>query len=180
LINFKYVMKNFKEELGKIKAFIFDVDGVLSDAKIYLHPEGNLMRSMNIKDGYAIQYAIRKGYIIAIITGGNSESVKMRFENLGVKDIYLRSRNKLDEFHDLLTTYSLKAENVLYMGDDLPDYKVMKVAGLPTCPSDAVEEIKSISKYISDKKGGEGCVRDVIEQVLRLQGKWMDEEAFHW
>ena len=173
-------MSNFKEELRKVKAFVFDVDGVLSDAKIYLHPGNELMRSMNIKDGYAIQYAIRKGYPICIITGGNSVAVEERFRNLGVTDIYLRSRDKMEDLRDLLSKYDLEAENILYMGDDLPDYLVMKEVGFPTCPSDAVEEIKSLSMYISDKSGGEGCVRDVIEQVLRLQGKWMEPDAFTW
>lgn len=173
-------MSNFKEELGKVKAFVFDVDGVLSNAKIFLHPEHHLMRTMNIKDGYAIQYAIRKGYKIGIITGGNSEAVETRFRNLGITDIYLRSRNKKQNLSDFLSKYDLKPENILYMGDDLPDYQVMKEVGFPTCPSDAVEEIKSISVYISDKPGGEGCVRDVIEQVLRLQGKWMEPDAFTW
>ena len=173
-------MSNFKEELRKVKAFVFDVDGVLSNAKIYLHPGNEMMRSANIKDGYAIQYAVRKGYPICIITGGNSEAVEERFKNLGVTDIYLRSRNKMKDLEDFLGRYDFGPENILYMGDDLPDYPVMKVIGFPTCPSDAVEEIKSISMYISDKSGGEGCVRDVIEQVLRLQGKWMQEDAFTW
>jgi len=173
-------MSNFKEELSKVRAFIFDVDGVLSDAKIYLHPGNELMRSMNIKDGYAIQYAIRKGYPVCIITGGNFRAVEERFRNLGVTDFYLRSRNKINDFKDFLAKYNFGPENILYMGDDLPDYPVMKEIGFPTCPSDAVEEIKSISMYISDKPGGEGCVRDVIEQVLRLQGKWMEADAFTW
>ena len=173
-------MSNFKEELGRVSAFVFDVDGVLSDAKIYLQAEHNLMRSVNIKDGYAIQYAIRKGYPIGIITGGNSKAVETRFRNLGVTDIYLRSTNKQQHLSDFLSKYDLKPENILYMGDDLPDYMIMKEVGFPTCPSDAVEEIKSISIYISDKPGGEGCVRDVIEQVLRLQGRWMEPDAFTW
>jgi len=173
-------MSNFKEELRKVKAFVFDVDGVLSDAKIYLHPGNELMRSVNIKDGYAIQYAVRKGYQICIITGGNSEAVDKRFRNLGVSDIYLRSKDKKEDLNKFLYTHDLRPENILYMGDDLPDYPVMKEVGFPTCPSDAVEEIKSISLYISDKSGGEGCVRDVIEQVLRLHGKWMEPDAFTW
>ena len=173
-------MTNFKEELSKVKAFVFDVDGVLSDSKITLHPEEGLMRSMNIKDGYAIQYAIRKGYHLAIITGGNSENVKMRFSSLGVKDIYIKSRNKMDDLGDFMDRYGIGAGEILYMGDDLPDYEVMKQVGFPTCPADADSEIKEISVYISEKKGGEGCVRDVIEQVLRLQGKWMQHDAFHW
>ncbi len=173
-------MNNFKEELSKVKGFIFDVDGVLSNSRIILHPGHELMRSMNIKDGYAIHYAARKEFPLAIITGGNSEAVAQRFRNLGVKDIYLRSRNKMDDLKDFLSKKGLKKENILYMGDDLPDYQVMQEVGFPTCPSDAVEEIKAISAYISDKPGGEGCVRDVIEQVLRLQGRWMEPDAFTW
>jgi 3-deoxy-D-manno-octulosonate 8-phosphate phosphatase (KDO 8-P phosphatase) len=127
-----------------------------------------------------LQYAIRKGYPIGIITGGNSEVVETRFRNLGITDIYLRSRNKQEDMKDFLSKHELKLENILYMGDDLPDYRVMQKVGFPTCPADAVEEIKSISIYISDKPGGEGCVRDVIEQVLRLQGRWMEPDAFTW
>ena len=173
-------MSNFKEELSNVRAFVFDVDGVLSSSKIILHPGHELMRTMNIKDGYAIQYAVRKGYRICIITGGNSESISQRFVNLGVTDIFLRSRDKVADLQDFLSKYGLKKNNILYMGDDLPDYLIMKEVGFPTCPSDAVEEIKSMSMYISDKAGGEGCVRDVIEQVMRLQGKWMEPDAFTW
>ena len=173
-------MGNFKEELSIVRAFVFDVDGVLSSSRIILHPGHEMMRSMNIKDGYAIHYAIRKGYPIAIITGGNSDAVAQRFENLGVTDIYLRSKDKVENLSDFLSKRDLGKENVLYMGDDILDYLVMKEVGFPTCPSDAVEEIKAISTYISDKAGGEGCVRDVIEQVLRLQGRWMEQDAFTW
>lgn len=173
-------MSNFKENLAKVKAFVFDVDGVFATSKVILHPSGDMMRTMNIKDGYAVFYCLKKDFIICIISGGTSESVRSRFQKLGIADIYLGSHNKLHDFNEFLTKYNLQAENVLYMGDDLPDYEVMKLAGVPTCPSDAVEEIKAISSYISDKAGGEGCVRDVIEQVLRLQGKWMDGSAFSW
>lgn len=173
-------MSNFKEGLTKVKAFVFDVDGVFASSKVILHPSGDLMRTMNIKDGYSVFYAIRKEYLFCIISGGTSESVRTRFQKLGVSDIYLGSHNKMNDFKEFLLKYNLKPENVLYMGDDLPDYEVMKMSGVPTCPSDAVEEIKAISSYISDKAGGEGCVRDVIEQVLRLQGKWMNGDAFSW
>jgi 3-deoxy-D-manno-octulosonate 8-phosphate phosphatase (KDO 8-P phosphatase) len=173
-------MGNFKEDLRRVKAFIFDVDGVFSTSKVILHPSGDMMRTMNIKDGFACFYLIKKGYPVAIITGGNSEAVRLRFERLGIKDIYLQSSDKLKDFEDFIQKYKLDPENVLYMGDDLPDYPVMKKVGLPTCPADAVEEIKSVSRYISDRNGGEGCVRDVIEQVLRVNGKWMDTEAFSW
>jgi 3-deoxy-D-manno-octulosonate 8-phosphate phosphatase (KDO 8-P phosphatase) len=173
-------MSNFKEDLARVKAFIFDVDGVFSSTKVLLHPSGEIMRTMNIKDGFAVFYTIRKGYPIGIISGGNTHSVRIRFTNLGITDIYLESSNKIVDFNDFIRKYDLLPENILYMGDDLPDFEVMKMVGFPTCPSDAVEEIKAISSYISDKAGGEGCVRDVIEQVLRLQGKWMDDDAFHW
>ena len=166
-------MDNFKERLKDIKAFVFDVDGVFS-SNIYLHPSGDMYRSMNTKDGYALQYAIKKeNFLAGIITGGYSESVKSRFNGLGITDVYIKSTNKLDDFEDFMYKYNLKPEEIVYMGDDLPDYEIMKIVGVPTCPADAAEEIKAISVYISDKKGGEGCVRDIIEQVLRAQGKWV-------
>ncbi|MDA3780818.1 MAG: HAD-IIIA family hydrolase [Bacteroidales bacterium] len=167
-------MTNFKEDLQKIEAFVFDVDGVFTNGKLYLHPEGDLIRAVNIKDGYIVQYAIKKGYPIAIITGGNSEAVRERFKKLGVTDIYLSSNDKLDDFKDFYFKYGLNPDNILYMGDDIPDFELMKNVGVPTCPADAIEEIKAISKYISTYNGGEGCVRDVIEQVLRLQGHWLE------
>ena len=173
-------MTNFKEDLQKIKAFAFDVDGVLSSPNVYLHPNGELMRSMNTKDGYALQYTVKRGYPIAIITGGRTESVGLRFKGLGINDIYLGSSQKVNDFNHFIQKYGLDAGDVLYMGDDLPDYEVMKLSGVACCPSDAVEEIKSVSDYISHLGGGEGCVRDVIEQVLRLHGRWMESEAFIW
>ncbi|HBF89037.1 MAG TPA: 3-deoxy-D-manno-octulosonate 8-phosphate phosphatase [Bacteroidales bacterium] len=173
-------MSNFKELLSKVKAFAFDVDGVFAKSNFYLDAAGEYVRSMNIKDGYAVQLAVKKGYPIAIITGGNSLSVKKRFNDLGITDIYLNSSYKLDNFNDFRFKYNIEPENILYMGDDLPDYEVMKAVGIPTSPADAAEEIHSISRYISNIKGGEGCVRDVIEQVMRAQGKWMDNDAFHW
>ena len=173
-------MTNFKEELKKVKAFAFDVDGVLANPEVYLHPNGELMRSMNTKDGYALQHAVKRGYPIAIITGGKTDSVGDRFRGLGITDIYLGSSFKIDDFNDYLFKYDLQAEDVLYMGDDLPDYEVLKKAGVPCCPADAVEEIKSVAHYISPHAGGKGCARDVIEQVLRLHGRWMDGESFSW
>jgi 3-deoxy-D-manno-octulosonate 8-phosphate phosphatase (KDO 8-P phosphatase) len=173
-------MTNFKEGLRAVKAFVFDVDGVLSSPQVLLHPSGDLMRTMNTKDGYALQYAVKRGYPIAIITGGNTESVALRFKGLGITDIYLGSSYKLEDLKDFLYKYDLKPEDVLYMGDDLPDYEVMTKVGVPCCPSDAVEEIKSVAHYISPFAGGKGCARDVIEQVLRLHGRWMDDESFSW
>lgn len=173
-------MTNFKEGLKIVKAFAFDVDGVLSSPEVYLHPGGELMRSMNTKDGYALQHAVKRGYPIAIITGGKTEAVGERFRGLGITDIYLGSSCKIDDYKDFLFKYGLKDEEVLYMGDDLPDYEVMKKVGVPCCPSDAVEEIKSVADYISPFSGGKGCARDVIEQVLRLHGRWMDKATFDW
>ncbi|MFO7922565.1 MAG: HAD-IIIA family hydrolase [Bacteroidales bacterium] len=169
---------SFKEDLGRVQAFVFDVDGVFSDGSLLLSPDGELIRGMNIKDGFAVQLAVRKGFPIAIITGGNSEAVRKRFNLLGIDDVYLKSSRKIDDFNHFLDKHSLNADNVLYMGDDLPDYPVMKKAGFPACPRDAVTEIRQISGYVSDRPGGQGCVRDVIEQVLRVHGKWMDADTF--
>ncbi len=164
-------MDNFKERLKDIKAFVFDVDGVFSENMV-LHTDGELTRHMNVKDGFAVKTAVDKGYIVGIITGGTSESVKKRFNLLGVTDIYLASRHKIDDYEDFYMKYSLKPEQILYMGDDIPDYEVMRMSGLATCPADAAEEIQGIAHYISDKDGGKGCIRDVIEQVLRAQSNW--------
>ncbi|OFX28040.1 MAG: 3-deoxy-D-manno-octulosonate 8-phosphate phosphatase [Bacteroidetes bacterium GWA2_32_17] len=172
-------MANYKEKLTHIKAFAFDVDGVFS-GNITLTESGEQLRTMNIKDGYAVQLAIKKGFQIAIITGGFSEGIRKRFEGLGIKDIYMRSEQKTKEFHNFIAKYSLQPSEVVYMGDDLPDYEVMKIAGLPVCPANSAIEIKEISKYISAIDGGNGCVRDIIEQVLRSQGKWMNNDAFKW
>jgi 3-deoxy-D-manno-octulosonate 8-phosphate phosphatase (KDO 8-P phosphatase) len=167
---------NFKEDLKKVEAFAFDVDGVFTNGKVYLFSTEEFVRAMNIKDGYAVQYAVKKGFPIAIISGGDAETVRKRFQKLGVTDIYLKSSDKMDDLKDFYFKYDIDPNNILYMGDDIPDHEVMKECGIPTCPADAAVEIKAISKYISNFNGGEGCVRDVIEQVLRLKGKWMDEE----
>jgi 3-deoxy-D-manno-octulosonate 8-phosphate phosphatase (KDO 8-P phosphatase) len=171
----------FKENLTKIKAFAFDVDGVLSADSVPLHPNGEPMRMVNIKDGYALQYAVKKGYPIAIITGGKTQAIRERFAGLGLTDIYMSSVYKMNDFKDFAAKYGLELSDILYMGDDIPDYHVMKACGYPCCPKDAVPEIKEISCYISPKEGGKGCGRDVIEQVLKAQGKWMDDsKAFGW
>jgi len=166
-------MSNFKEDLQKVRAFVFDVDGVFTDGKLYLFGQDEFVRAMNIKDGYAVRYAIDKGYPIGIISGGNSRAVHERFRKLGVTDIYLNTHDKKNKLEEFYFQYDLDPSSILFMGDDIPDYQVMQQCGIPTCPSDAAEEIKALSRYISDFKGGQGCVRDVIEQVLRLQGKWL-------
>lgn len=164
--------KSYKEYLNNITTFIFDVDGVLTDGSIQVTTTGELLRSMNIKDGFALRFAVNAGYNIAIISAGTNEGVKLRLEGLGIKDVYLGAYDKVTQFEAYIKANNIKPEHILYMGDDVPDYPVMKLVGLPTCPQDAIPEIKAISKYISHKKGGEGAGRDVIEQVLKVQGKW--------
>lgn len=155
-----------------ITTFIFDVDGVLTNGTVTVFPEGELIRTMNVRDGYALKIAVDRGYNICIITGGRDESVRKRLNGLGIFDVYLSSFNKIDEFNDYLEKKNLKAENVLYMGDDIPDYDVMLKVKLAACPKDAAPEIQYISQYISQKRGGCGCVRDVIEQVLKVHDRW--------
>lgn len=169
-------MTFFKEKLKNIKAFIFDVDGVLSMDVSPLDENGDPVRTANIKDGFAIRYAIEHGFQVAIITGANTQRVKLRYKKLGVEHIYLNSFNKTECLVEILEKTGLQKDEILYMGDDLVDFSIMQEVGIPTCPIDAVPEIKAISQYISDKKGGEGCVRDVIEQVMRSQKKWFGQE----
>jgi 3-deoxy-D-manno-octulosonate 8-phosphate phosphatase (KDO 8-P phosphatase) len=173
-------MANFKEELGKVKAFVFDIDGVLSLQTISLNAFGVPNRTVNLRDGYAIQLAVKKGYKVGIISGSNSKEYLRRLKLLGVREIYLNSKSKMEHYSAFRKKFRLDDSEVLFMGDDIPDFEVMKHAGIPVCPSDADSEIKQVALYISDKKGGEGCVRDVIEQVLRLHDNWMDSDAFKW
>ena len=163
---------SYKQLLANINTLIFDVDGVLTNGMVTIMPNGELVRNMNIKDGYALKTAVDKGLNICIISGGKNEGVRTRLANLGIKDIFLGAHDKIKQYNELKEKYNLKPENVLYMGDDVPDFPVMKLVGLPCCPNDAAREVQQVSKYISDKKGGEGCVRDIIEQILRVQGKW--------
>jgi 3-deoxy-D-manno-octulosonate 8-phosphate phosphatase (KDO 8-P phosphatase) len=167
-------------DLNKIKAFVFDVDGVLSSNTISLATNGDPMRTVNIKDGYALQLAVKKGFEVGIITGGYTEAVKIRYERLGIQHIFLRSSVKLKDYEDFLITTGLNDEEVMYCGDDIPDYEVMKRAGLPVAPADAAPEIKLLAQYISPVNGGEGVARDIIEQVMMIQGLWMTDEAFGW
>lgn len=164
--------KSYKEYLEHITTFIFDVDGVLTNGTITITTTGEMLRTMNIKDGFALKTALQAGFNVCIISGGTNEGVRKRLRGLGVTDIYLGAHNKIEQLDEYLDIYNIKAENVLYMGDDIPDLPVMNMVGLPCCPQDAVPEIKGISKYVSHKKGGEGAVRDVIEQVLKVQEKW--------
>lgn len=164
--------KSYKEYLEHITTFILDVDGVLTNGSVIVLKDGDMLRQMNVKDGYAMKTALDRGYNFCIISGGTNEGVKLRLEGLGIKDIYLGAHNKIEQLNDYLNTKNIKPENVLYMGDDIPDLSVLKIVGLPCCPQDAVQEVKNVSKYISHKKGGKGAVRDVVEQVLKVQGKW--------
>lgn len=160
--------------MNDITTFIFDVDGVLTDSSVHITPTGEMLRIMNIRDGFAMKAAVESGYHVCIISGGSNEGVRIRLKNLGIKDINLACPDKVQNFKEYTEKYDIKPEQVLYMGDDIPDYHVMKLVGLPTCPQDASPEIKGVSKYISHKNGGRGAVRDVIEQVMKVQGKWME------
>ncbi len=168
-------MQNFKEKLQHIKCFIFDVDGVLTNGSLLIMPDGELLRAMNIKDGYALQLAVKKGYYIAVISGGKSEGVPKRLQKLGITDVYMQAKNKMEIYISLKLRHGITDSQVLYMGDDIPDLEIMNVAGVAACPADACTEVTQAAIYRSQFKGGEGCVRDVIEQVLRLHNKWSDE-----
>jgi 3-deoxy-D-manno-octulosonate 8-phosphate phosphatase (KDO 8-P phosphatase) len=165
----------FLQKLKAITTFIFDVDGVLTNGDILAAESGEFLRSFNIKDGYALQLAVKKGYRVCIISGGSGEGMRRRFAGLGIENAFLGVSDKVKVFEDYLLANGIDRAEVLYMGDDIPDYKVMQLVGLPTCPADAVEEIKAISTYISPLPGGKCAARDVIEKVLKIQGRWFDE-----
>ncbi len=173
-------MANYKEHLGKITTFIFDYDGVLTDGNVITTNEGEVYRVTNVKDGYALQLARKKGYRVAVISGARSESMLHRMKALHVTDVFMGVERKLDTFRAYLLEHGVAPEQVLYMGDDIPDYEVMKEAGLAACPADAAEEVRSVAHYISHFPGGRGCARDVIEQVMKVQGKWMNDDGYHW
>ena len=168
-------------DLSKIKAVAFDVDGVLSLQTVSMQPDGMPQRTANVKDSYALQLAVKSGLKVAIITGAVVSSVRRRYESLGLEDVYIGCARKIDTYQQFLDKYGLKDEEVLYMGDDIPDYEILCRCGLPCCPADAALDIRNVCTYVSPLCGGYGCVRDVIEQVLSAQGKWMsDEHAFAW
>ena len=169
--------KSYKEYLNQITTFVFDVDGVLTDGSLQVSTKGELLRTMNTKDGYAMKMALRAGFTVCIISGGKNEGVRERLRGLGITDIYLGVDDKVEQMDEFFDIYDIKPEQVLYMGDDIPDYYPMKLVGLPCCPQDAVPELKEISLYVSHKNGGEGCVRDVIEQVMKVQAKWMEKNS---
>jgi 3-deoxy-D-manno-octulosonate 8-phosphate phosphatase (KDO 8-P phosphatase) len=166
--------KSYKEIMNDITTFIFDVDGVLTDGSVHVTNEGEMLRIMNIRDGYALKTAVDSGYNVCIISGGSNEGVRVRLRNLGITNIHLGTPDKVKTFKEYTDLLGINPEQVLYMGDDIPDYHVMKLVGLPSCPQDASPEIKTLSRYISHKNGGKGAARDVIEQVMKVQGKWME------
>ena len=165
-------MKNYKEILSNIDTFIFDVDGVLTDGSLTVTTDGEMLRTMNVKDGYALKAALDSGYKIAIISGGTNEGVRTRLKALGVEFIYLGAHDKIKQLNSFINSSGVNMNNILYMGDDIPDIPVLKVVGLSCCPQDAVNEVKEVSTYVSNKNGGKGAVRDVIEQVMKIHGKW--------
>lgn len=173
-------MINYKEKLHPIKAFVFDFDGVMTDGSVWTFADGETVRCGNIKDGFAIQYAVKKGYIVAVISGATSKSIDNRMKMLGVTQVYTGCADKMKTFDQFLSTNNLTEEQVLCMGDDIPDYPILQRAGVSACPADAAVEIKESVAYISLFPGGRGCVRDVIEQVLRLHGQWFHQDAVVW
>lgn len=168
---------NTLEQFQDIHTFIFDVDGVMTNSDILVLEDGKLLRKMSIRDGYALKYAVQRGYRVAVISGGKSEGVRDRLFNLGINDLYTGIDRKLDTYEEFIELYELDEAGILYMGDDVPDYEVMRRVGLPACPADAAPEIRKIAQYVSPRNGGEGCVRDVIEKVLRIREDWPDTTA---
>jgi len=164
--------KSYKEYLNQITTFIFDVDGVLTDGTVTVTSSGEMLRRMSIKDGYALKTAVLKGYNVCIISGGTNEGVRKRLQGLSITDIYLGAHHKVEQLDDYLTKKNIKLENVLYMGDDIPDVPVLKLVGLSCCPHDAAYEVLEICDYISHVDGGKGAARDVISQVMKVQGTW--------
>lgn len=165
-------MLNFKQRLNKVTTIMLDIDGVLTDGKVLVLESGEILRNLNSKDGYGLHLAVTKGIRICVISGGHNDAVKKVLERTGITDVFIKQHDKLACYMEYCTRHQLKDEEVLYVGDDLPDHEVMSRVGVAVCPNDAASEIKSICQYVSPKNGGEGCVRDVIEQVLRVQGKW--------
>jgi 3-deoxy-D-manno-octulosonate 8-phosphate phosphatase (KDO 8-P phosphatase) len=170
---------NYKIKLKTIDCFIFDVDGVLTNGSVLINGT-DYQRSIHVKDSYAIQYAAKLGYKIFLITGGESEFIRKTYIKLGVTDVRLESSNKKEVFEQLVKAFGVTAERSLYMGDDIPDIPLMKIIGTTTAPQDASIDVKALVDYISPLNGGMGCVRDVIEQTLRVQGKWLGDGAFTW
>ncbi len=174
-------MKNiFLDKIKKVKTFIFDIDGVLTDGTVWVTDSGELIRGMNAKDGYALQLAVKKKYNVVIISGARHKGVIKRLNNLGVKDVFIGCSDKVAVFKEYISKHKINVEETLYMADDIPDYGIFQKVGVKTCPKDAVPEIFNLADYVSPFTGGKGCVRDVIEKVLKLHNKWMDGDAHIW
>lgn len=165
-------MLNFKERLNKIRCILFDIDGVVTDGKIMILESGEVIRNMNSKDGYALHLAVQKGYRLGVISGGNNLGVKQLLARTGITDVFINAHDKLAVYENYILENKLKEEEILFVGDDLPDHGIMSRVGVAVCPNDAAVEIKEICHYVSPKKGGEGCMRDILEQVMRVQGNW--------
>ncbi len=164
---------NFLEKFNLVDTFIFDVDGVLTNGELLIQPDGALLRKMFVKDGYALQHAVKQGYRVVIISGGKPLGVEQRLANLGITDMFYNSKDKKAVYLDYMKEHKLDPEGIIFMGDDLPDYELMRLVGIPACPNDAAIEIQEVAQYVSPYNGGQGCVRDIIEKVLRLHGRWM-------
>jgi len=173
-------MNKIDSLFSPITTFIFDFDGVMTDGTVFCDYEGHPLRATNVKDGYALQLATKLGYNVAVISGAICPSTIVRMNSLGVTDVFTGIPNKVLKLNEYIEEKGLKPEEIIFMGDDIPDLRVMRCVGLPACPADAVPEVKAISKFVSDYKGGKGAVRDVIERVLKVQGKWMTAEAYAW
>ena len=173
-------MSDLNDKFKKITTFVFDYDGVMTDGTVFSDPDGNPWRATNVKDGYALQLATKLGYKVAVISGAICPSMEIRMDSLGVTDVFTGVPNKVLKLKEYMNRKGLNADQVIFMGDDIPDLQVMKEAGLPACPADAAPEVKEISLFISERPGGKGAVRDIIEQVLKVPGKWMTAEAYAW
>ena len=173
-------MNEYEEILKNVTTFIFDYDGVMTDGTVYMDSNGDPLRTSNVKDGYALQLVSKLGYHVAVITGAVVTNITKRLNMLGVNDVFTGVPDKVVKLEEYMKANGLKEEQIVYMGDDIPDIRVMQRVGVPACPADASEEVRSISRFISDRPGGHGCVRDVIEQTLKAQGKWMTAEAYSW
>jgi len=167
---------SYKEKLIKIKNFVFDVDGVFTDGSIIVDNSGNELRVFSTRDGIAVKLATEKGYTFCVISGGKNEGVRKRLNKLGIKNVYLGVNNKMEVFKSFMNDNNLKTTETMFMGDDIPDIQILKMVGLSCCPNDAANEVREVVDYISIKKGGEGCVRDIIEQILTIQKNWIENE----